>query len=118
MLEVALGGGAPADGAGAGGVPDLGQVPEPDPRIMTPALVPVLAVPGIQVSIVTIQSGPGPGVRSRQLPCPSGGPSRLAGVKLNPAPSGGGPGSARFRWLLGSGRVLIGTHVDIEIQIH
>src|SRR5690349_16910245 len=28
VLVVALGGGAPTDGAGAGGVPDLGQVPE------------------------------------------------------------------------------------------
>src|SRR6516165_9289819 len=28
VLEVALGGGPPADGAGAGGVPDLGQVPQ------------------------------------------------------------------------------------------
>ncbi len=27
VLDVALGGGPPADGAGAGGVPDLGQVP-------------------------------------------------------------------------------------------
>jgi hypothetical protein len=48
VLEVALGGGPPADGAGAGGVPDLGQVPEPDPGVVPPGLVPVLA----RVSII------------------------------------------------------------------
>ena len=48
VLEVAVPGGPPADGAGAGGVPDLGQVPQPDSRVMTPALVPVLAVAGVQ----------------------------------------------------------------------
>ena len=48
VLEVALGGGSPADRAGAGGVPDLGQVPQPDPGVVAPGLVPVLAVPGVQ----------------------------------------------------------------------
>jgi hypothetical protein len=43
VLVVALGGGAAADGAGAGGVPDLGQVPESDPGIMAFRLVPVVA---------------------------------------------------------------------------
>ena len=51
-------------------------------------------------SRVMISPGPGPGVRSRQVPYPPGGPSRLAGVKRNP----GGPGPARCLWLLGSGR--------------
>ena len=52
-------------------------------------------------SRVMISPGPGPGVRSRQVPYPlPGGPSRLAGVKANP----GGPGPARLRWLSGSGR--------------
>ena len=37
------------------------------------------------------------------MPYPPGGPSRLAGVKENPA-GPGGLGPARFRWLLGSGR--------------
>src|SRR5689334_20097977 len=43
VLVVALGGGAPADGAGAGGVPDLGQVPEPGPGVVAFGLVPVVA---------------------------------------------------------------------------
>src|SRR5207302_9259806 len=34
VLEVALGGGPPADRAGAGRVPDLGLVPQLDPRIV------------------------------------------------------------------------------------
>jgi hypothetical protein len=34
VLEVAAGGGAPADRAGAGGVPDLGQVPQLDPGVV------------------------------------------------------------------------------------
>ena len=55
------------------------------------------------MSIVTIRSGPLPGTRSRQVPYPPGGPSRLAGVKANPAPPGG-PGPARVLWLPGSGR--------------
>ncbi len=35
VLQVALGGRPAADRAGAGGVPDLGQVPQLDPGIMT-----------------------------------------------------------------------------------
>src|SRR6185437_1584639 len=46
VLVVTLGGGPPAHRAGAGRVPDLGQVPEPDPGVVTPGLVPVLAVAG------------------------------------------------------------------------
>ena len=44
VLEVAGGGGAPADGAGAGGVPDLAQVPELDPGVVARGLEPVVAV--------------------------------------------------------------------------
>ena len=44
VLEVALGGGPPADRAGTGGVPDLGQVPELNARIVAPAFKPVVAV--------------------------------------------------------------------------
>ena len=58
----------------------------------------------LRVSIATIRSGPPPGTRSRQVPYPPGGPSRLAGVKENPAPPGGGPGPARFPRLFGPGR--------------
>ena len=49
-----------------------------------------------RVSIATIRSGPPPGMRSRQVPYPPGGPSRPAGVKENPV-SPGRPGPARFR---------------------
>src|SRR5207302_7772665 len=48
VLEVAGPGGPSADRAGAGGVPDLGQVPEPDPGVVAAGLVPVLAVVGVQ----------------------------------------------------------------------
>src|SRR5207248_11546084 len=34
VLEVGLTGGPTADRAGAGSVPDLGQVPQPDPRVV------------------------------------------------------------------------------------
>src|SRR2546429_3480971 len=39
VLQVALGGGAAADGAGASRVPDLGQVPEPDPGVVAAGFV-------------------------------------------------------------------------------
>jgi hypothetical protein len=42
VLEVSLGGGSAADGAGAGGVPDLGQVPELDPGIVPLGFEPVI----------------------------------------------------------------------------
>ena len=43
VLEVALAGGSPAYRAGTGGVPDLGQVPQPDPGVVAAGLVPVVA---------------------------------------------------------------------------
>src|SRR4029077_17260315 len=43
VLEVGLASGPAADRAGAGGVPDLGQVPQLDPRIMTLGFEPVVA---------------------------------------------------------------------------
>ena len=104
VLEVALAGGPPADGAGAGGVPDLGQVPERDPGSWPRASCRCSQSRVSRVSIATIRPGPPPGMRSRQVPYPPGGPSRLAGVKQNPAPPGGGPGPERLAWLLGSGR--------------
>src|SRR5205807_277775 len=54
-------------------------------------------------SMVRIRSGPPPGVRSRQVPYPPGGPSRPAGVKENPV-CPGGPGPARLPCFLGWGR--------------
>ena len=101
VLEVALGG--PPYRAGAGGVPDLGQVPELNARIVAPAFKPVVAVlRGERVEgdqqVRPIAGGvqsPGSVAAGRPVP-------RLAGVKANP----GGPGPARFLWFLrfGAGR--------------
>src|SRR5712691_8510620 len=46
VLKVGLGGGPAAGRPGAGGVPDLGQVPQLDPGIVAPGLEPVIAVAG------------------------------------------------------------------------
>src|SRR2546430_16039458 len=40
VLKVTLGGGPPADGAGARGAPDLGQAPEPGPGVVGTGFVP------------------------------------------------------------------------------
>src|SRR5204862_1696607 len=48
VLDVALGGGPPAHRAGAGGVPDLDQVPERDPGVVAAGFVPVVAGVGGQ----------------------------------------------------------------------
>jgi hypothetical protein len=61
VLEVGLGGGPPADGAGAGGVPDLGQVPELDPGIVTAGFVAVVAGVGGDRVQVDDQVRPGSG---------------------------------------------------------
>ena len=61
VLVVALGGGPPADGAGAGGVPDLGQVPEPDPGVVTFGLESVVAGVGGDRVDRDDQAGPGSG---------------------------------------------------------
>jgi hypothetical protein len=103
VLHVALDGGPPADRAGAGGVPYLDQVLERDPGVVAAGLVPVVAGVGGQRFQGDDQVRPGSGVRSRQVPWPPGGPSRLAGVNVNPV-SRGGPGPARCLRLLGSGR--------------
>lgn len=44
VLEVALDGGPPTGRPRAGRVPDLGQVPQPDPRIVPLGLVPVITL--------------------------------------------------------------------------
>src|SRR5690348_4729887 len=48
VLEVGLGGRPPADGAGAGSVPDLGQVPQLDPGIVATGFVAMVAGIGVQ----------------------------------------------------------------------
>ena len=116
VLEVGLGGGPTADRAGAGGVPDLGQVPELDPGIMTLASNRWSHGSVVIGSTVMIRSGPGPGVRSRQVPYPPGGLSRPAGVKENPSSPGGGPGPARLRVALGFGAgAAVGDGVPLAV---
>src|SRR5690349_808356 len=86
VLVVALGGGAAADGAGAGGVPDLGQVPEPGPGIVTLGLESVVARVGGDRVDRDDQVGPGSG--GAQPP----GAISAAG---RPVPAGGGEGEPR-----------------------
>ena len=100
VLVVALGGGAAADGAGAGGVPDLGQVPQRDPGIVAAGLVPVVAgVGGDRVDRDDqVRSGsggaqpPGPGI-GRGLEREPWSVSR-AGAGAFPVTPGFGPGAA------------------------
>ena len=69
MFEVALLGRPPAGRPGAGRVPDPGQVPERDPRIMTPGLEAVVArVEGDRVERDQQVRPPGTPVDSRQAP--------------------------------------------------
>jgi hypothetical protein len=69
MLEVALLSRPPARRPDAGSVPDLGQVPELDPRIMTAALQPVITAVDGDRSNATSRSGrPATPVDSRQAP--------------------------------------------------
>ena len=85
VLVVALGGGATADGAGAGSVPDLGQVPQPGPGIVAAGLIPVVAgVGGDRVDRDDqVRSGSG----GAQPPCAV--PARRA------VPAGGSEGEPR-----------------------
>src|SRR5690349_12736415 len=104
VLVVALGGGAPADGAGAGGVPDLGQVPEPGPGIVTFGLESVVArVGGDRVDgDDEVRAGAGgaqpPGAISaagRSVAAGGGeGEPRRAGAGALPVVLGFGPGAA------------------------
>ena len=104
VLEVALAGGSPADGAGAGGVPDLRQVPEPGAWVVAAGLVPVVAVVGGQGVQRDDQIGP---VSRGAEP-----PGAVTAGRAVPAGRGEGePGPARrrrarlvWRRLLGSGR--------------
>jgi hypothetical protein len=61
VLEVALAGGPPADRANAGGVPDLGQVPQLDPGVVPLGREPVITVlggEGVQLDD-QVRAGPG-----------------------------------------------------------
>jgi hypothetical protein len=68
VLEVASDGGSPADRAGTGGMPDLGQMLQLDARIVAAAFKPVVAVLGGQRVEGDQQVRPVPGVCSRQVP--------------------------------------------------
>src|SRR6185437_5524007 len=106
VLEIAGPGGPPADGAGAGGVPDLRQVPQLHPGIMAPGLVLVLAWVGVQgvdrddqVRPVT-RNGQPPGAVSAGRPVPAGRGEREPGAAGRAGPGafgvvlGFGPGAA------------------------
>src|SRR5689334_19419543 len=72
MFEVALAGRSAADRAGAVGVPDLGQVPKLDARVMAPSLEPVVAVLGTQGVELNDQVRPGSGGPQPPGPVPAG----------------------------------------------
>ena len=88
VLEVGLGGGPAADGAGAGGVPDLGQVPELDPGIVAVGFVPVVA--GVGGQRVQGDDQVRPAARGAQPPgaVPAG----------RPVPAGRGEGEPGLSW--------------------
>src|SRR5690242_2805824 len=76
MFEVTLAGGSAADRADAGGVPDLGQVPQLDSGVVALGLEPVVAVPGAEGVELDDEVGSGaggaqpPGPESSRRPVP------------------------------------------------
>src|SRR5690348_11216693 len=94
VVDVALGGGPPADRAGAGGVPDLDQVLQPDPGIVAAGLVPVVAGVSGQGLQGDDQVRPGSGGAQPPGAVPAGRPVRAARGEGEPGLSGG-PGPAR-----------------------
>src|SRR4051812_22918631 len=113
VLEVGLARGPPADRAGAGGMPDLRQVPEPGSRFVARGLEPVITVlrtqrvkPDNEIRPVPGRpQPPGPVPARRPLP-PVGGDAEPG----RPVASRGGdagpfrpvPGTARPSWFLPS----------------
>ena len=80
VLEIALGGGPPAAGPGAGGVADLGEVAELDPGVVALGLIAVITLIG------------GDRVEGdQQVPLPGG-----SGREPPAAGSSRGPGGPRF----------------------
>jgi hypothetical protein len=69
VLEIAAGRRSAAAGSGTRGVPDLGQVPQHDPRIMAPGLVPVVTILAGQ-RLDLDQQVPLPGDPGAEPPCP------------------------------------------------
>ena len=116
---------ASAGRGGAGGVPDLGQVPQRAARVMPGRLEPVITGSRWRSGPARHARSrcPGTPVASRQDPYPPGGPARPPRAKANPGPSrlvapGGSGGSGGrglpapgrgcppgcFCWFLGAGR--------------
>src|SRR6185437_3207394 len=106
VLEVGLGGRPPADGAGAGSVPDLGQVPQLDPGIVAAGFVAVVAGVGVQGfqgddQVRPLAGGaqpPGAVAAGRPVPASRGerepGVPGRAGSGAFPVGPGFGPGAA------------------------
>ena len=104
MLEIALLGRPPARRTATGDVPDLGQVPELDPRVMTAGLEPVITgVDGDRVE--RDQQVRPPGHPGGQPPGPvaAGRPVTPGGGEGEPRPQAGA-GSAGL--ILAAGRVV------------
>ena len=94
VLEVALAGRPAADRARAGGVPDLGQVPELDPRLVPGGLEPVIAVLGAEGIEFDDQVRPVPGSAQPPRPVPARRPRPPLGSKAElrrPVPGPAGP---------------------------
>src|SRR6266704_3184462 len=96
VLEVALRRRPAAPGPGAGRVPDLGQMPQPAPGVMTPGLEPVIAVLRGDRIEADQQVRPAPGDAQPPGPLSGGGCEREPG----PVP---GAGSGAFPVALGFG---------------
>ena len=109
VLEIALARGPPADRAGAGGVPDLGQVPEFDPGVVALGLAPVITGPGCPGIELDDQVRPGPRGPQPPGPVPARRPLPSLGGEAESRPSvrwsrPGFPGFFRLPWPLGAGR--------------
>jgi hypothetical protein len=101
MLIVAGGGGSSADRAGAGGVPDLGQVPEPGAGVVAAGLGPVVAVLGGEGDegdlVLAAVDREGPGAVAAGRPVGAGAGEREAGSRAVPVPGGSWePGAAAY----------------------
>ena len=99
VFEVAVGGGALAAGAGACGVPDLGEVPELDTGIMPLGLVPVIAAFGgdrLDVQEQVALAGD-PGGEPPAAFTPAGRAGLAGGGEGEPGPAGR-IGTVRFIW--------------------
>src|SRR5271154_6347359 len=95
VFEVGPGGGPPAGRPGAGGMPDLGQVPQLDPGIVALSLIPVVARVGAD-RLERDQQAPLPTGPGRQLPgaVSAGRPVFIRGREGEPRPVPG-TGAAR-----------------------